>query len=89
MADEYYIKPEFKGRRLLIHSMGEEAINLIGEDVEKIIPGSKDAAPKKVIIRGATQDDLKNLFEIEKHGNVSRLIGKRSKKTATAPAKAT
>lgn len=60
----YRIAKNYKNRAALITNIGDEAVNLLGVDVKKIVAATKKSVEKTVIIRGAKQDDLKIVFEM-------------------------
>lgn len=58
----YRIKNEYAKQAVLVTNLGDEAVNLRGQDLKKVVPATKKAPERTQIIRGATQKDLEVLF---------------------------
>lgn len=54
-------------------AMGEEVVDLSGVGYEKIIPASINGPERRVKIRGATQKDLRRLYEAGGSGLVEKV----------------
>lgn len=54
----YRIKNEYAKQAVLVTNIGDEAVNLKGQDLKKILPATRKAPERTQIIRGATQKDL-------------------------------
>lgn len=72
MAKKYQVKPGFLYKNpeavtLVKRPGGKIAVALSGKEITLQIGGDKSLPPMTKRIPGATQDDLKYLFEIEKH----------------------
>lgn len=63
----YRVKKEYAKKAVLVATIGNEPVNLLGFDVKKIVAATAKTIEKTVIIKGATQSDLKEFFEA---GNV-------------------
>jgi hypothetical protein len=72
MAKKYQVKPGFLFKNpdavtLVKRPGGKVSVALSGKEITVQIDGDKTSPPMTKRIPGATQDDLKYLFEIEKH----------------------
>jgi len=54
----YRIKNEYLRNAALVTIIGDEAVNLKGQDLKKVIPATRKAVERIQPIRGATQKDL-------------------------------
>lgn len=79
--DEYFISIDFQVHPALIVNINGEALNLKGVDIKQKIPATKNSPESEMLIRGATQEDLKFLYEnAEVVGDFTKIINKRVKK---------
>ena len=76
---EYYINPKYyQGYEVLIRNIGEEPVNLKGEEVTKKVTeivgccGKEKEVTYEEEIRGATQEDLKKVYEEETQSKKSK-----------------
>jgi len=72
MAKKYQVKPGFllknpEAVTLVKRSNGKIPVALSGKEITVELRGNKSGPPVMKKIAGATQEDLKYLFEIEKH----------------------
>lgn len=75
MRQEFFIKPPHDRRPKLITMLNGELINLTGKDVTEKRPATKSEPSVDIKVRGATQEDLRRLYEDPALGDFSRLIG--------------
>lgn len=76
--EKYFINPELASKHSqLITLVGDEAVNLLGKDLEVKVKATKRNPETTRKVRGATQADLELLYEnAEELGNMSRVIFK-------------
>lgn len=72
MAKKYQVKTSFLDKKpdavtLVKRESGFVAVALGGKDITVQVGASKSGPPVTRTVKGATQSDLKYLFEIEKH----------------------
>jgi hypothetical protein len=72
MAKRYRVKATFAAKKpdavtLVTRGNDKIAVALIGKDITVELKGTKSGPPITRTVPGATQEDLKYLFEIEKH----------------------
>jgi hypothetical protein len=75
--DQYFIKAPYSSQPKLITKIGNDYIDLKGNDSIEMQPQFKGGPKKEVQVKGATQEVLGKLYEgIETYGNYRKIIGK-------------
>lgn len=69
----YRLKYPLSERSCLPCAIGGEVLDLSGAGYEKIIPASINGPERRVKVRGATQKDLRRLYESGGQGLVERV----------------
>lgn len=59
----FRIKSEFLKNAALVTNIGNEAVNLKGQELKKVVPATRKAVEYTQIIRAATQKDLEAAFK--------------------------
>ena len=58
----YRIKNEYLRHAALVTTIGDESVNLKGQDLKRVIPATRKAVERVQFIRAATQKDLETAF---------------------------
>lgn len=59
----YRVKQKYRKKQYLIHPLPSGRwVNLLGEDIEIVMPATRARPPHQRKVRGATQEELKRLF---------------------------
>lgn len=61
----FRIKSEFLKNAALVTTIGNEAVNLKGQEIKKVVPATRKTVEVTVIIRGATQKDLEAAYKAD------------------------
>lgn len=74
---EIYVKRPKGSRSIFTYPNGDK-VNLLGEDIKQIIPANHNEVEKKVTILGATQEQLREIYDNpDKYGSWPNLLGER------------
>lgn len=80
MSKEYFIKAPYHRKKVLIHTIDGVAVNLAGgESINHQYPDDADGPGDKIVIKAASQAQLKSLFEDEE-SKWGHMIGERDSK---------
>lgn len=73
----YFIKEAYnKPDKNLVISYKGESLNLMGKKITMGVPGNRNHPPSKKVVKGATQKELKDLYENpDIYGDFSHIIG--------------